>query len=410
MKKKRRRKNKKNNLFLIFFYIAIFVIAFLLFDPSKFLKGKKSVENKATLTHLTEKDKLEEFNFIMKLLEEDYPYLAINEKYSEVNLSQIKEKYEKLIIETKDDINYEKILSDFFKEFNQPNLFLLNSDDYYLYKEYEEINGNSPWYDVLNSEMPTLRYGEYKNNFKNSNYFSGLSMTILLENKIAYIKITDFSPLFVETDKPLIENFINSIMDYPYLIIDIRDNQGQSIEYVLNNIVEPLAHDTLVMNSLILERNENHQEFLNYYNYLPYITIKTDFEKSSQLKDTPISNDNLENFPLYREYNIRIEKKTNFKGEIFLLQNRNTRNAADFFSQFSNITDFASTVGQFTGGNGVNLNTAFIELPKSGFVLSMPVGMGINEEGSPNTEFGTYPEIRVDEESDALNILLEMLN
>lgn len=410
MKKKYRRKNKKTNLFLIFFYIAIFIIAFLLFEPSKFLKEDNSTKKNTTLVQLTEKDKLEEFNFIIDLLENDYPYLSINEKYAEINLNKIREKYKELIKETKDDINYEKILSDFFKEFNQPNLYLLDSDNYYLYQQYLEAMDNSPWYKVINSKMPSLRYGEYKNNFKNNDYFSGLSMTILLENKIAYIKITDFSPLFVETDKPLIENFLKSINDYPYLIIDIRDNQGQSIEYVLNNIVEPLAHDTLVMDSIILERNENHKEFLSYYNNLPYITIKNDYKNSSLLKDTPISKENLESFPLYREYNIRINKKSSFKGEIFLLQNKNTKNAADFFSQFSNITDFANTVGQFTGGNGVNLNTAFIELPKSGFILSMPVGMGINEEGSSNTEFGTYPEIRVDEEADSLNVLLEMLN
>ena len=405
-------KNRKRSIFysvLAFIILTSYVILYFTTD-NVFNGGSKN--NKNNLSKLTMDEKVEEFNYLVKVLKNDYPYLELNEEKSNFNLNDLESKYSKLIAETDDDINYEKVLVEFLSNFKQSNLFLINGDNYYLYKTYFNDYKNSPWLNALKDDDTVLRYKEYKDNTNLEKISSGLEMNIVVENKIAYMKITDFNPIFVKKDSEAISNFLNSIGDYSHLIIDIRENKGISIEYALENIVKPLAHNTLVLQSTILEKNENHSEFSNYYSSNSDIVMDKDFSKSSDLNQDNFSNFDLDKFPLYKNYNIRIEQnhKSKFNGKIYLLQNENTANAGDFLSQFSNITNFATTVGQFTKGNGVNLNDAFIKLPSSGFLLNMPIGMGVNEEFSINTEIGTYPEIKLNSNNDSLDYVIEMLN
>ncbi|MDL2310522.1 hypothetical protein LJC13_00925 [Peptostreptococcaceae bacterium OttesenSCG-928-C18] len=407
--KKRKQKTKKKNNFIFLFYLLIFVITLLIYKP---IKSPTSTTNGGKIIELDKNKKQEEFDFLVDFLKNDYPYLSINEKSSSTNIDDIISKHKNSILNSKSDIEYEKELKNFLEDFNQDNLFLINSKDYFKYKKYLEGKPDSPWSLILNDEEVLARYSEYKDTSEDVSSDSGISMDILEENKIAYVKIPDFNPLAVEKDNELLNDFIKNLQDYPYLIIDIRDNKGLSIEYVFKNIINPLSHTTLNMNSIVLEKNDKYSEFLNYYNKYDYISVSSKLLKSNKLKNTDISSDKLETFKLYKEYSIKIleNKDRTFNGEIYILQNSNTENAADFLSQFSNITNFANTVGQYTSGNGVNLNNSFIKLPYSNFVISTPTGMGINEEGSANTEYGTYPEIAVDENSNSLDTLKEMLN
>ncbi|WP_100065072.1 S41 family peptidase [Miniphocaeibacter massiliensis] len=409
MKKNKKRKSNKNISLIFLFYLLVFITTLLIYKPNEL--DINSTESGEIIT-LDKNKKQEEFDFIVEFLKNDYPYLSINEKYINNTLDNIISNYENKLLETKSDVEYEKTLLDFFEEFKQPNLFLIDSKKYFTYKSQLEDNSDSPWSLVLNDKNVLARYSEYKDTSDDTSSESGISMEIINENKTAYIKIQDFNPLAIKKDSSLLTEFINGLDGYSHLIIDIRDNNGSSIEYLFENIITPLAHNTLVMNSVILEKNEKYSEFLDYYNSYSYFDLDDKFYKSNKISGKDISNDKLENFPLYKEYKIRIqENKDNlFDGEIYILQNKNTSNAADFLSQFSNITDFATTVGQFTSGNGINLNNAFIKLPYSNFVISTPIGMGINEEGSANTEYGTYPEIEIKENSDSLEVLLEMLD
>ena len=404
--------NSKKNKYHPFFYLIIFVVVFFSVDIVNYFINSNKNMNIVQFNDLSQQDKLDEFNFIVNLIEENYPYLDINEKYSNFKFDEEIVKYRDTLLDTKNIISYKKTLDSFIRKFNQPNFYLLNSDDYYLSLKYSSNNTNSPWHKVLNNKLSTSRYTEYKDNTIAKDISSGLSMEIIEENKTALIKINNFNSLTIEEDKKLIFDFIKSISNFKYLIIDIRGNEGFSIEYPIETLIKPLAKNTLVMNSIILQRNENHREFLDYYNNIDNINVDMEFFNTIEIENSHIDIDNLNLFPLYRKYNIRIEARTKnlFKGSIYILQDKNTSNGGDFLSQFSNITNFATTVGQFTTGKGVNLGVALIALPKSGLILSMPIGNGINEEGSSNTEFGTYPEIIVDKKYNILNKLKEMLN
>ncbi len=404
------KKRKRSIFYSVLAFIILVPYLILFFTTDSVFNGNS--DNKNNLSKLTKDEKIEEFNYLVRVLKNDYPYLKINESKSNFNLNDLESKYSKLISNTEDDIGYEKTLVEFLNNFKQSNLFLINGDRYYMYKKYFSDYKNSPWLNALNDDKTVLRYKEYKDNTDSEKISSGLEMNIVTENKIAYMKINDFNPLFVKKDGEAINNFLNSIGDYSHLIIDIRENKGISIQYALKNIIVPLANNTLVLKSTILERNENYSEFLNYYDSISDIVIDKDFSKSSDLNKDNFKDFDLDTFPIYKNYNIRIEQnhKSKFKGKIYLLQNENTANAGDFLSQFSNITNFATTVGQFTKGNGVNLSNAFIKLPKSGFLLNMPVGMGVNEEFSINSEIGTYPEIKLNSKNDSLDYVIEMLN
>ncbi len=405
---KKRKKSNSNIKFIFLFYFFVFLVTFFIYKPDD---STLKSQNNITIEEISKEKKKKEFKFIVNLLKNDYPYLQLYEETTNNTLNNLISEYENLVLATENDIDYEKTISSFLNEFQQSNLKLLSADDFYKYKKYSNTNIDSPWTLVLNDENVIARYKEYKDNSNSIPSDSGISMESLNEGKVAYINIPDFNPLSVNSDSQIIKEFLDTLSKYQFLIIDIRDNKGTSIEYVFENIIKPLANNTLVMKSTILQKNKNYSSFLDYFNKYDYLNIDNNFSSIDKLSNDTIDSNTLKNFSSYKKYNIKFTKNENntFNGEIYILQNNNTENSADFLSQFSNITNFASTVGQFTKGNGINLSSVFIKLPYSHFVISAPIGMGINEEGTINAKLGTYPKIPVNENLDSLEVLLDKL-
>ena len=124
--------NSKKNKYHPFFYLIIFVVVFFSVDIVNYFINSNKNMNIVQFNDLSQQDKLDEFNFIVNLIEENYPYLDINEKYSNFKFDEEIVKYRDTLLDTKNIISYKKTLDSFIRKFNQPNFYLLNSDDYYL--------------------------------------------------------------------------------------------------------------------------------------------------------------------------------------------------------------------------------------------------------------------------------------
>ncbi|WP_170240240.1 S41 family peptidase [Thermosediminibacter litoriperuensis] len=218
---------------------------------------------------------------------------------------------------------------------------------------------------------------------------SSIQTHIIEEGKIAYLKIFSFNSRYVESDREKIREFLETVKDYPYLIIDIRGNGGGSTTYWEQNIVSPLSNKRLSMKFYCAFKDGDYIK--------PFIGAKYWFLK--RIDELPVN----KNYPpeigesllCYGEvnYDISPESPVGFKGRIFLLVDEGVYSSAESFAAFAKATKWATLVGTRTGGDGIGIDPAFVALPNSGLIVRFALEMGLNPDGSANYEFATAPDI-----------------
>lgn len=406
----KRRIRRNRFLFLLIIILLILFIGFIIKKlPNKpeNLTANNIYEKNG---NLTTEAKVKDFNYLYDEIIDNYPYTSILNKYTSINIKNIKDKFESQISKTKDDEEYYEALRSILNSFKVSNLKLLDKNDYVLQTEFIKNNPDFPSSNIINDEETKDRYSNMKDS-DTIEPLSELSMDMPIE-KTACLRLPHFTDENKINDKNTIQEFLNKISDYSFLILDIRGNSGDSIDYFIECLVKPLAKDTLVANSYILEKNNEYIDYLNYYTKYDYFNLEKDDYKLNKLPESmDISESNFSDFSFFKKYSLKIvpEEKSKFSGKIYLLQDEKTSNASDAFSQFSNKTGFATTVGKTTKGGGVNINPVLYQLPNSKLLISMPNGLGLNENGSTNEDYGTYPEIKLDGNKNPLKVLLKIL-
>lgn len=126
------------------------------------------------------------------------------------------------------------------------------------------------------------------------------------------------------------------------------------------------------------------------------------FDEAKLLKKTK----SLERIPdelIKEKFYVKTERDTispnnqiNFKGEIFLLVNEKVFSSSEGFAQFCKTTEWAVIAGERTGGDGIGSDPALIILPESGILMGFPSLVGLNHDGSLNSEEKTTPDIEIE--------------
>ncbi|GLC32654.1 S41 family peptidase [Clostridium omnivorum] len=222
--------------------------------------------------------------------------------------------------------------------------------------------------DQLNNPKALERYStmtdkEKKFEMPAENIIDDNIKTKLFEKeKAAYLSIHTFNMFNIDSDLKIIEPFFKSIKDYKALIIDIRGNGGGSTAYWSENIVPMLITKPLKDNNYIAYRGGSFTE--------QFIKCRSE-EGSGYERLEPINNlvnENLVNLPP--------EIKKDFK-------------------YYEKSTDFATLIGERTGGDGIGSDPALCVLPNSGFVFRFTKEMGMTSDGTCNFEHKTEPDIKV---------------
>ena len=255
----------------------------------------------------------------------------------------------------------------------------------------KEISLNSDYYDEINYEINGINSRE----------------NVFLEKdekkKLGYMSIKSFYYGNIQKDKQKIFDFYNEIEDYETLIIDIRGNGGGAEAYWTDLLVAPLIKEELSYKYHSIYRNG---EYIK-----PFIEerigkkIKRLKNKNSNKKDKEIKKvfDEIgSNFSYYEEFKYDVKpskEKINFKGKIYLLVNDEVYSAAESFSIFSKATNFATLVGNITGGDGIGMDPILLPLPNSGLVVRFPAEVGIAPDYSINEKTHTIPNIYIEQRS-----------
>ena len=99
-----------------------------------------------------------------------------------------------------------------------------------------------------------------------------------------------------------------------------------------------------------------------------------------------------------------------FTGRFWLLVDEGVYSSSEKFSLFCKQTGFATLMGETTGGDGVGIDPMLVSLPDSGIVFRFTGEEGLNPDGSCNEEYGTTPDIVIEDGQDALTVCLEAIS
>ena len=357
---------------------------------------------------LTKEQKVRDFLYAYDILEDNYPFFGVCKRENGIDWLAKKKEYVTKIEKTGSDSAYISILKEIFSDLNDGhvNFNTTRFGNEGFYKAYKNAAIDNPhynkWVEVF--ENPGSRIDYWSNILKKSekttkadkadkNEISksppNYSDTLVNNGKIGIMTFLSFNTHLIDKEKVAIDSFFNQIENCKYLIINIQDNSGGATKYWKNNIVERLLSDTVVYTSYpVIKDGPINRHFYSEF-----------FDEAKLLKKT----DSLERIPdelIKEKFYIKTENDTitpnnpiNFKGEIFLLVNKKVFSSSEGFAQFCKTTGWATIAGERTGGDGIGSDPALIMLPESGILMGFPSLVGLNHDGSLNSEEKTTPDI-----------------
>lgn len=354
---------------------------------------------KAKYSILTTEQKLKDFDYLYNVLKEEFPYFEEKKKKTGYDWLVHKRDFEKSIKKSKTDVDYFIEMTKILEKLDDGHTNIMDNSYYnnlvnkkvYIFpkdkldQQEAMVNKNSTKktysnvekilkkmykspYEILKEKVLRKLYAPYDKFYETK---------ILKDKKVAYIRLSSMS---MDDDMEIeMTDFLYSVKDYPYLIIDIIGNSG-GFNYVWeHNLVEPL-----------ISKNIN----LTKYNF--YKQKNSVFYDLDEIKDFK----NTENLPINKyKYFSKIEQEytdsnfIGFEGKIFLLTDGQSFSASDQFSYFTKKTKFATIVGEPTGGGGSEYR--LISLPNSGLMLRVTNAGTFNVDKSSNGEKGISPDVYV---------------
>ena len=363
-------------------------------------------------TPLTEEQKIEDFNYLYKTIEENYPFLETNKRLNNVDWLSKNEEYLQRVKNTKSDIEFLMTLNSILSELNNGHTHMITNSS--QFRDFREIYSmNKGWQKkvqlpVLNNKKALARYNIDKNEKvqvlnqgknENTEGIRNASTKDIVEGKIGYIYIPQMISYYnMGNDIELIDEYLNNIKEYQALIIDIRGNGGGDSYYWISYLVPKLI-DKVYENTNYSFWKDG--EIINNYLKKSKVKYSTGFGEVKDLDTTKLVNlpvEVKEDFKYYSKNTMEIspsEDSINFKGNIYLLVDKLVYSSSEAFASFAKQTGFATLIGERTGGDGIGSDPLLNMLPNSGYVFRFSKDMGTTADGTSNEEFKTEPDYEI---------------
>lgn len=315
---------------------------------------------------------------------------------------------------------------------------LLNSD-YQTYCYMKEQQQSDPWQQMMSSffENPAvLQFYQLKKEAREDESKppsmkipNNLSFMSNAAENWAYVAIHSFLNDRNDDEAPLRDFFVSSEkLGIRNMIVDLRGNLGGYNDYWLNNIVAPNIRQPLQIENIgLYQENYRTRPFMAYY-------ASTSFEEdmAAMLEAGPLPSlifnwnrreRKLPPLPALVESDVsgldkafqetirvdKTEEQPLFTGQFWLLCDRDSYSASEYFLSFAKRTGFARIVGEESGGDGSCVVTIYSLLPNSGLLVRYNVLYGLNPDGSCSEEHATAPDVPVTPGEDALSRCLELI-
>lgn len=369
---------------------------------------------------MTTQEMVEDYEQMEVVLEENYPYFGLLERYGINYEEKLQTKLEKMK-ECKEGSEYFNIFTltfeslknvgdvsiwdywnykyneDYIQRFtNDENQYLLS-----LIKEKDSVES----YNILKYIHNTRDYvSEFRERKVKTVLASNFNTKIIEEGKIAYISFKTFDREYVQEDKEKLLAFYNEVKDYDHVIIDLQNVYSGIDDYMVENIIAPNIDKPLTTDTYLLFKDgENNRKFIqNLYKKEEIKDIDTLPSFENIVKEDI---ENLDSFVIDTFTVEPIDTNAIMNAKIWVLTNAYTYGVADKFANFCVQTKFATVVGETTSGGGLGIDTFAYQLPNSKLLIGYRGDYPLNQDGSCNLEVGTTPDIMTNNE----NILGECL-
>lgn len=388
---KQRKRNKISNK--IFLLVLLLILGFFGY---KYINSRPAEYKQL----IPKKYILRDFDELCNQIENSYMNLPQTKKYKDTDFLSLKPNFKsKIKLESgkkKDEMTTQEVFdlyNDILKKLYDSNVRIADKQTFNEILQQDNHNQilnnlSMKRYSNLAEEIPEKTFRAYSiDNYKDA----------------LYVKVSDFDSVNIQQDAQIFSNILKTNKKKNKIIIDLRDNDSDNLDYAINVIIKPLLKSDInvefnvanktqpIISKNILDRNG--------------ISFKTT-ENVANIK----INDNQKIIKYITNFNLAIKKSEEQKCDVYILQNKNTRNSADFVCQIANRTKFATTVGETTSGNGLNIVHTYKALPNTGLIVEYPLGQGLNEDGTTNEEVGTIPAIKLDDNSEIVKLLLSRVN
>ncbi len=385
---------KRYKIIRIAFCFIIFLM-FLLF-VLKYINSRPAIYRENIPQNYT----LRDFDVLCNKLDSSYMNLNQTIKYNDIDFISLKPNFKSKIKQAyssnKKDLTSQQVCglyNDILDNLYESNVKIV--DKYTFNKILLQENKN----EIINN-LSAKRYQNLENIFPSKNF---RALDVKEYKDAIYVKISDFDSVNVDKDAEIFTNILKKYKKKSKIIVDLRDNESENLDYALNVVIKPLLKSSINVDFKVA--NKTHPIISKKLLAKNNITFKTT-NYSSNLK----IKDNSKDIKYITTFNLKVNASNTNERDVYILQNKNTKNSADFVCQIANRTRFASTVGETTSGNGLNIVHTYISLPNTGFLVQLPLGQGINEDGSTNEEEGTNPVIKLDDSDEIVKHLLSQIN
>lgn len=407
---------KKRKLFIII-PILIIIIAFV----NNINQNKYNDVNTINLKEidnsdfdLTTEDYLFDFHYAYDTLEIYYPFFEVNKISHGIDWLANKEDYEDYIRESQNDLDFYNRMNEVLSELNNRHTGLVDDSfaiplyiSYYRSPEndwrhdfskiYEKENVRKR-YNIDNQSIKEYIKENIDNSVSDSSDIDNLTTEIILEDKLAYMKINSMlEDIYRKNDEKVLDDFLSKIKDYPNLIIDIRGNGGGDSRYWQEFLLPKIiGNDIWTINYSFVKSGQLNSKAIKQGGYnsdIESFLENCDFDEDTQeiLKD-------FDYYLSYEDYVYASDDTIGFNGNIYLLVDEGVYSSAEMLASFCKETKLAKLVGTRTGGDGIGFDPLQVDLPKTGYVLRFSDGLGITESGSINELDKTKPDILVKED------------
>lgn len=195
-----------------------------------------------------------------------------------------------------------------------------------------------------------------------------------------------------ENDYKTIKSYLERIKKYSTLIIDIRGNGGRDSKYWTDFLMPLIVKREYSQKYYsFIKEGDLLKNIVRHYNFKKYTDkSKIDIKFPKETLET------LDSFSYFTTDTLQViphKDSIKFKGEIYLLVDRNVFSSSEMLAFFAKETKIATLIGERTAGDGIGTDPMLIDLPNSGFVLRFTKEMGVTEMGSINELDKTEPNI-----------------
>lgn len=268
---------KKLNGILI---AVICIISILAFAYYKYLYVDINV-NSGTLKELTDKEKIEDFEYLYNVIKNNYPYLEVVKRKTGYDWLNNKEEFKNMVLSSKDNIEFYHSIEKILYLLQNAHTGVIKPVLYPMYKDaYKKLNYYA-WKKILTNENINKKYSYWEKIIKDEKNIVPIKFAYVEGKYIAYKNIDDednfkiydipkFSAL-IEVNGILIDKYVLSKMDSMYLNYDFKRKKLKANDLIIYcNENEYVNLKFITLDGKIIERNLKGENIkFKKYNDLP---------------------------------------------------------------------------------------------------------------------------------------------